>query len=125
MVELTRRICFQPGTPVSLDPNEQLPIQVNTPRPNYDLTVNDYANPKPEVESNLNLNRIKDETVNEKINALSSKVRTELRKLLVEHINQECGVSTFENVLDAIEDQVDIFLHPGQGECFTDRGGCQ
>ncbi|MGN1232396.1 MAG: tubulin-like doman-containing protein [Candidatus Cryptobacteroides sp.] len=78
--------------------------------PKYDLTVNDYANPKPEVESNLNLNRIKDETVNEKINALSTKVRTELRKLLVEHINQECGVSTCENVLDAIEDQVDIFL---------------
>lgn len=78
--------------------------------PKYELTVNDFANPKPEVESNLNLNRVKDDVVNEKINALCSKVRTELRKLLIEHINQECGVSTCENVLEAIEDQVNIFL---------------
>lgn len=78
--------------------------------PKYELTVNDFANPKPEAESNLNLNRVKDDVVNEKINALCSKVRTELRKLLIEHINQECGVSTCENVLEAIEDQVNIFL---------------
>lgn len=78
--------------------------------PKYELTVNDFANPKPEVESNLNLNRIKDEDINEKINTLCSKVRSELRKLMIEHINQECGISTCENVLDAIEDQVNIFL---------------
>lgn len=78
--------------------------------PKYELTVNDFGNPKPEVEQNLNINRIKDEEVNEKINALTSRVRTELRKLIQEHINQECGVSTVENVLEAIGDQVDIFL---------------
>lgn len=78
--------------------------------PKYELTVNDFGNPKPEVEQNLNINRIKDEDVNKKINDLTSRVRTELRKLIVEHINQECGISTVENVLEAIEDQVDIFL---------------
>lgn len=75
--------------------------------PKYELTVNDYGNPKPEVEQNLSINRIKDEDVNKKINDLCSRVRIELRKLIVEHINQECGISTAENVLEAIEDQID------------------
>lgn len=78
--------------------------------PKYELTVNDYGNPKPEVEQNLSINRIKDEDVNKKINDLCSRVRIELRKLIIEHINQECGISTVENVLEAIEDQIDIFL---------------
>ena len=78
--------------------------------PKYELTVNDYGNPKPEVEQNLNLNRIKDEEVNKKINDLTTRVRAELRKLIMQHINQECGVSTVTNVLEAIGDQVEIFL---------------
>lgn len=78
--------------------------------PRYELTVNNYGNPKPEVEQNLTINRIKDEDVNTKINALTSRVRTELKKLINEHINQECGISTVENVMEAIGDQVDIFL---------------
>ena len=78
--------------------------------PKYELTVNDYGNPKPEIEQNLNINRVKDEEINKKINDLTSRVRMELRKLIIEHINQECGISTVENVLEAIEDQVDIFL---------------
>ena len=78
--------------------------------PKYELTVNDYSNPRPEIEQNLNINHIKDEDVNKKINDLSNRVRTELRKLIIEHINQECGISTIENVLEAIKNQVDIFL---------------
>ncbi len=78
--------------------------------PKYELTVNDFGNPKPEVEQNLNINKIKDEDITEKINALVTRVRTELRSLIQEHINQECGVSTAKNVLDAIDDQVDIYL---------------
>ncbi|MBR6864924.1 MAG: hypothetical protein IKM75_08690 [Bacteroidales bacterium] len=79
-------------------------------RPKYPLTVNDFGNPKAEIEQNLSINRVKDEDVNRKINDLCARVRIELRKLLIEHINQECGISTVENVLEAIEDQVDIFL---------------
>ena len=78
--------------------------------PKYELTVNDYGNPKPEVEQNLNINRIKDEEVNKKINDLCTRVRAELRKLIMQYINQECGISTVENVLEAIGDQIDIFL---------------
>ena len=79
--------------------------------PKYELTVNDYGNPKPEVEQNLSINRIKDEDVNKKINDLCARVRGELRKLIVEHINQECGISTVENVLADIGNQIDIFLN--------------
>ena len=78
--------------------------------PKYELTVNDYGNPKPEVEQNLNINKIKDEDITDKINALVARVRTELRNLIQEQINQECGVSTAKNVLDAIDDQIDIYL---------------
>lgn len=78
--------------------------------PKYELTVNDYGNPKPEVEQNLNINKIKDEEITEKTNTLVSRVRTELRNLILVHINQECGVSTVKNVLEAIDDQVDIYL---------------
>jgi len=78
--------------------------------PKYELTVNDYGNPTPEVEQNLNINRVKDEEVNNKINMLTTRVRAELKKLILEHINQECGLSTVENVLEAIGDQVVIFL---------------
>ena len=78
--------------------------------PKYELTVNDYGNPTPEVEQNLNINRVKDEDVNSKINTLTTRVRAELKKLILEHINQECGISTVENVLEAIGYQVEIFL---------------
>lgn len=78
--------------------------------PRYELTVNDYANPKPETEANINLNMIKDEVVNEKINTLCDKVRAQLRELIIENMNQECGISTCQNVLSAIKDQINIFL---------------
>lgn len=78
--------------------------------PRYELTVNDYANPRPETEANINLNIIKDEVVNDKINALCDKVRAQLRELIIENMNQECGISTCQNVLSAIKDQINIFL---------------
>lgn len=78
--------------------------------PKYGLSVNDNANPKPEVEANLNLNRIKDEEINKKITDLCARIRTKLRELMIEHINQECGVSTCANVLNALKAQIDIFL---------------
>lgn len=84
--------------------------------PRYELTVNDFANPKTEVEQNLNANRIADKEINEKIETLTSRVRKELAVLVGDHINQECGVSTVSNVLEAIDAQVDIFLSEMSGE---------
>ena len=79
------------------------------PTPRYDLNVSDNGNPMPEVEQNLKLNKYKDEDINKKINELTDRVRKELRALIIDNINQECGISTVQNVLDAIEDQINIF----------------
>lgn len=78
--------------------------------PKFELTVNEDANAMPEVEQNIQMNKLKDEEVNEKVSELTTKVRSELRKLLVEHINKECGISTARNIIEAIEAQIDTYL---------------
>ena len=84
--------------------------------PKYDLNVSDYGNPKPEVDINLNSNVVDSQKINAKVSALTSKVRTELRKLIIKHTNTECGVSTAKNILDGIRAQVDIFMGEMQSE---------
>lgn len=78
--------------------------------PKYDLSINEDANAMPEVEQYLQMNKIKDEEVNNKVTVLTNRVRTELRKLLILHINKECGISTARNIIEAIEAQVDIYM---------------
>ena len=91
--------------------------------PKYELNVGDYGNPKPEVDINLNSNAVDSLKINEKVSALTSRVRKELRKLIIKHINTECGVSTAKNILDGIRAQVDIFMGEMQTEKdeFLDR----
>lgn len=79
--------------------------------PKYDLSINDPANAAPEVEQYLQMNKIKDEVIKDKVSALTTKVRGELRKLLVKHINKECGISTAQNLVQGILAQVDIFMN--------------
>lgn len=78
--------------------------------PKFDLTINEDANAMPEVEQYLQMNRIKDDAVNEKVTALTKRVRTGLRKLIIEHINRECGISTVRNILEGIGAQTDVFM---------------
>ena len=78
--------------------------------PVYELTINEDSNAMPEVEQYLQMNKLKDEAVNEKVTALSNRVRAELHKLIVEHVNRECGISTTRGILEAIGAQVDTFL---------------
>lgn len=78
--------------------------------PRYELNINDNSNPKPEAEQVVQSNLIKDEVIDAKVKQLTGKVNKELNKLIVENINQECGISTALNVLDSIEEQVNIFL---------------
>lgn len=84
--------------------------------PAYDLTINEDANAMPEVEQWLQMNKIKDEVVNEKATALTTRVRTELRKLLITYINKECGISSALNIIEGIDAQIDIFLSEMQKE---------
>ncbi len=78
--------------------------------PKYDLSINEDANAMPEVEQYLQMNKIKDEVVNEKVTSLTAKVRTELRKLLITYVNKECGISTARNIIEGIDAQIDIYL---------------
>lgn len=85
--------------------------------PQYDLTtINDCANPMPEVEQNLAMNKIQDDIVTTKVNELTTRVRRELRKLLINHINEECGLSTAENIINGIVAQINIYLGEMQNE---------
>lgn len=70
----------------------------------------DPAAPNDAIDLYLNQNRISDEVVTEKVTALTTKVRQELRRLLIKHINNECGISTCKNIIEGIDAQVDIFL---------------
>lgn len=78
--------------------------------PQNDLSIHEDANAMPEVEQYLQMNKIKDEVVNEKVTALTARVRSELRKLLITHVNRECGISTTRNIIEGIEAQIDIYL---------------
>ncbi|MBQ7280477.1 MAG: hypothetical protein IJR13_07145 [Bacteroidales bacterium] len=79
-------------------------------RPKYEISINEYANPMPEVEQYLQVNKINDEDVTVKVRELTTRVRGELRKLLVKHINAEGGVTTCFNLLENIASQVDVFM---------------
>lgn len=78
--------------------------------PQYELSINEDANAMPEVEQYLQMNKLKDEAVNEKVTALTSRVRNELRQLLITHVNKECGISTARSIIEAIDAQVDTFI---------------
>lgn len=78
--------------------------------PQYELSINEDANAMPEVEQYLQMNKLKDEAVNEKVTALTTRVRNELRQLLITHVNKECGISTARSIIEAINAQVDTFI---------------
>ncbi len=79
--------------------------------PQYELSINEDANAMPEVEQYLQMNKLKDEAVNEKVTALTTRVRNELRQLLITHVNKECGISTARSIIEAIDAQVDTFIN--------------
>lgn len=78
--------------------------------PQYDLSINEDANAMPEVDQYLQMNKLKDEVVNEKVTALTTRVRNELRQLLITHVNKECGISTARNIIEVIDAQIEIYM---------------
>lgn len=54
--------------------------------------------------------RPRDEEVQNKVQELKGRVLTELHKLVVKSINQECGVGLANDVLDGLNSQVNLFL---------------
>lgn len=54
--------------------------------------------------------RPKDEEIQAKVKELKDRVFTELHKLVVKCINQECGVGLSKDVLDGLQSQINLFL---------------
>lgn len=84
--------------------------------PRFDLTINEYANPTAEIQQYISSQLLTDEIVSPRITALTSRVRKELRELLVANINKEGGVSTAAKIIAGIRAQVNIFIGEMQSE---------
>ncbi len=84
--------------------------------PRYQLEISNYKDPSREVNDIIERNRIKDEDVTAKVEALLTKVRTELRKLLVANINEECGISSAQNIIEELKIQIGICLQEMKAE---------
>lgn len=84
--------------------------------PRYQLEISNYKDPLREVNYIIERNRINDEDVTAKVEALLTKVRTELRKLLVANINEECGISSAQNIIEELKIQIGICLQEMKAE---------
>ena len=87
-----------------------------SPQPRFELTISDKEAPEDDVNTNRQQNKPSDEDVNGKVTELINKVREELKKLVVKHINRECGIATVKNILLGITAQMDIFKGEMQSE---------
>ena len=90
--------------------NDHVIDYIATAAPKNSIESIDPSDPNAAIELYLQQNKIKDDDIKEKVTALTTKVRQELRRLLIKHINNECGISTCENIIESIDAQVDIFL---------------
>ena len=78
--------------------------------PRYEFSLTEYANPMPSVQQYISMCMTKDNEILEKITSLTNRVRAEFRKLIIKHINKECGVSTAEKIVQGIQAQINIFM---------------
>ncbi|MBR0338655.1 MAG: hypothetical protein IIX40_00510, partial [Alistipes sp.] len=76
--------------------------------PQIPFNLNDKETIRAEVDTNKSSNKLKDEAINEKVDELITRVRGQLRKLIVGHINGEGGIALAKNILHTIKAQVDI-----------------
>ena len=78
--------------------------------PRYELNINNYKDPVSEVNINVESNKIKDEVLTKKQEELLERVRTNLRALLVKHINRECGLSLAKDIVNELKAQIFLCL---------------
>lgn len=72
----------------------------------FDLIIDNMDNPRPEVDANIDRNKISIDDSTAKIKSLLERSRTELRKLFIKHINRECGISTIQNIIEELRIQI-------------------
>ena len=85
--------------------------------PQYEFSLSNYANPNPEITQYVEMCKAKDEDIASKISELTTRVRQEFKKLMIMHINKECGVSTAEQIIAGIQAQINIF----KGEMSSEK----
>ena len=80
--------------------------------PKYPIIIEkqNYKDPISVVNPNIEANKIKDEEISEKVETLLTRVRGELRKLLVSNINAECGVASAQDILEKLKIQIALCL---------------
>ena len=75
--------------------------------PRFPLSINNPSSPEAEVTRNKDINKLNQEELDQKISEKLDTVRSELRKLIVSHINREGGVSIAKNIIVELESQID------------------
>ena len=86
-------------------------------KPKYPLEdIDDDQAAEGSVNAYIEAVRPKDEEVQNKVIELKERVLAELHRLVVNSINQECGVGLAKDVLDGLQSQVDLFLSEMNGE---------
>lgn len=83
---------------------------VSPKEPRFALTINDFENPIPEVKSNIDANKLDDKEATAKVDELLTRARTELRKLIVKHMNAECGITLAEKIIESIKIEMGLCL---------------
>lgn len=79
--------------------------------PKYPLEdIDDDQTAESSVNAYIEAVRPRDEEVQKKVLELKERVLTELHKLVVKSVNQECGVGLAKDVLDDLQSQVNLFL---------------
>jgi len=80
------------------------------PTPQFDfIDIDNPENPLPDCNAYLNTRAIEpQEQLNEKLDALKTRVRTSLRDFIRATLNRECGVYLAQNILGAIRTQIDL-----------------
>lgn len=80
------------------------------PTPQFDfIDIDNPENPLPECNTYLNSRAVDStESLNEKLDALVTRVRTSLRDFLRTTLDRECGVFLAQNILGAIRTQMDL-----------------
>ena len=87
--------------------------------PQIPFNLNDKETIRAEVDTNKSSNKLKQANISAKIDELVTRVRGELRKLIVAHINSEGGVALSKNILNTIKAQIDIC----QGQMVEEKEG--
>ena len=73
------------------------------------VDINDTTNPTQEIEFYKNSIRPKDQDLNTTVEDLLANVKHQLKKLIQKHINEECGISTAEDIIINIQKQINLF----------------